>query len=395
METLMEELHQSVIVNGPRTLIADDQPDILEALRLLLKQHGYQVETAASPGAILQALEARSFDVLLMDLNYTRDTTSGQEGLDLLSRIQAVDPALPVVVMTAWGSIELAVEAMHRGVGDFVLKPWDNSRLLTILNAQVVQGQVRRRAQDQESSKRQLGREILEAKEIQRGLLPKEIPQFPGFEISGVWQPARVVGGDYFDVYALSDSRVALCIADVVGKGMPAALLMSNLQAAVKGSTAEACDPSHLCAKVNAFVCSHLGPEKFITLFYGLLDLPTRKLLYTNAGHNAPALVRTDGSYFRLRHVGPVLGVFPEAGYELDEAELTPGDRLVMFTDGVVEAANSTDEEFGERRLLRLVVENRKCSATSLQSKILSTAAEFAGGEFQDDATLLIVAVEA
>lgn len=137
METLMEEKHQSDMLSGPRTLIADDQPDILEALRLLLKQHGYQVETAASPAAILQALEARSFDLLLMDLNYTRDTTSGQEGLDLLSRIQAVDPALPVVVMTAWGSIELAVEAMHRGVGDFVLKPWDNSRLLTILNAQI------------------------------------------------------------------------------------------------------------------------------------------------------------------------------------------------------------------------------------------------------------------
>ncbi len=393
METLMEEIHQSVIVNRPRTLIADDQPDILEALRLLLKQHGYQVETAASPAAILQALEAQPFDVLLMDLNYTRDTTSGQEGLDLLSRIQAVDPALPVVVMTAWGSIELAVEAMHRGVGDFVLKPWDNSRLLTILNAQIAQGQVRRQAQDQESSQRQLGREILEAKEIQRGLLPKEIPQFPGFEISGAWQPARVGGGDYFDVYAVSDSRVALCIADVVGKGMPAALLMSNLQAAVKGSTAEASAPSHLCRKVNAFVCSHIGPDKFITLFYGLLDLPTRKLLYTNAGHNAPALVRADGSCLRLRQGGPVLGVFPEAAYELGEVQLTPGDRLVMFTDGVVEATDSRDEEFGERRLVRLLVENRKGPAQDLQSKILNAASEFTDGDFQDDATLLVVAV--
>ncbi len=395
METLMEQTHPSDIVSRPRTLIADDQPDVLEALRLLLKQHGYQVETAASPAAILQALEARSFDVLLMDLNYTRDTTSGQEGLDLLSHIQAVAPALPVVVMTAWGSIELAVEAMHRGVGDFVLKPWDNSRLLAILNAQIALGQVRRKAQAQESSKRQLGREILEAKEIQRGLLPGEIPQFHGFEISGAWQPARVVGGDYFDVYSVSDSRVALCIADVVGKGMPAALLMSNLQAAVKGSTAEACDPGQLCRKVNAFVCSHLGPEKFITLFYGVLVRPTRKLLYTNAGHNAPVLVRADGSCLRLRRGGPVLGVFPDAGYELGEVELAPGDRLVLFTDGVVEAANSKDEEFGERRLVRLLVDDRKMTARGLQDKILSAATEFTGGEFQDDATLLVVAVGA
>ncbi len=389
----MEELRQSNIVNGPRTLIADDQPDILEALRLLLKQHGYQVETATSPAAILRALQAHSFDVLLMDLNYTRDTTSGQEGLDLLSQIQAVDPALPVVVMTAWGSIELAVEAMHRGVGDFVLKPWDNSRLLAILGTQVVQGQARRQSQDQESSKRQLGREILEAKEIQRGLLPKEVPQFPGFSISGAWQPARVVGGDYFDVYGVNNSQVVLCIADVVGKGMPAALLMSNLQAAVKGSTVEACAPSQLCAKVNAFVCNHIGPEKFITLFYGLLDLPARKLLYTNAGHNAPILMHPDGSSVRLRHGGPVLGVFPNAGYELGEAQLSPGDRLVMFTDGVVEATNSQDEEFGERRLIRLLLESRTATAQGLQMKILNAAAEFTGGEFQDDATLLVVAV--
>lgn len=390
----MEPLRQSSIVNGPRTLIADDQPDILEALRLLLKQHGYQVETAASPAAILQALEARTFDLLLMDLNYTRDTTSGQEGLDLLSRIQSVDPALPVVVMTAWGSIELAVEAMHRGVGDFVLKPWDNNRLLSILGAQIAQGQARRQSQDQESSKRQLGREILEAKEIQRGLLPKELPQFPGLNISGAWQPARVVGGDYFDVYIVSDSQVVLCIADVVGKGMPAALLMSNLQAAVKGSTAEACAPSHLCAKVNAFVCNHLGPEKFITLFYALLDLPTRKLHYTNAGHNAPVLMHADGSCVRLRQGGPVLGVFPQAGYDLGEAQFCPGDRLVMFTDGVVEAANPKDEEFGERRLIHLLLESRAATARDLQIKILNAAAKFTGGEFQDDATLLVVAVD-
>src|SRR5207249_8606037 len=122
---------------APRILIADDQADVLEALRLLLKGDGYRTETVNSPAKALAVLEEGDFDVVLMDLNYARDTTSGQEGLDLLGRIQALDSTLPAVVMTAWGSIELAVEAMRRGARDFVLKPWENERLLNILRTQI------------------------------------------------------------------------------------------------------------------------------------------------------------------------------------------------------------------------------------------------------------------
>lgn len=122
---------------SPRVLIADDQPDVREALRLLLKGEGYDTASAASPAAVLTALEAREFDAVLIDLNYTRDTTSGQEGLDLLSRIHSIDSTLPVVVMTAWGSVQIAVEAMRRGARDFVQKPWDNARLIAILRTQI------------------------------------------------------------------------------------------------------------------------------------------------------------------------------------------------------------------------------------------------------------------
>jgi DNA-binding NtrC family response regulator len=131
----------------PRVLIADDQPDVLEALRLLLKGEGYVIEAAASPAAILEALEARDVDAVLMDLNYTRDTTSGQEGLDLLTRLKSLDATLPVVVMTAWGSVDLAVEAMRRGARDFVQKPWENERLLTIVRTQIELGRALRRGQ--------------------------------------------------------------------------------------------------------------------------------------------------------------------------------------------------------------------------------------------------------
>ena len=140
----------------PRVLIADDQTDVLEALRLLLKGEGYQIESAASPPAIMDALEAREFDTVLMDLNYTRDTTSGEEGLELVTRIHGMDAMLPVVVMTAWGSIELAVEAMRRGARDFVQKPWENPRLLAIVRTQVELGRSLRKEQRLEAENKLL-----------------------------------------------------------------------------------------------------------------------------------------------------------------------------------------------------------------------------------------------
>src|SRR5437762_1145343 len=145
--------------SAPRVLIADDQRDVLEALRLLLKSEGYESETASSPAAALAALEARDYDAVLMDLNYARDTTSGQEGLDLLAKVQRLDGTLPVVVMTAWGTVDLAVEAMRRGARDFVQKPWENARLLTTLTTQIALGRALRRGQRLEAENRILRQE--------------------------------------------------------------------------------------------------------------------------------------------------------------------------------------------------------------------------------------------
>lgn len=142
--------------NSARILIADDQPDVLEALRLLLKSEGLRIEAVTSPGAVIAAMEAFDFDLALIDLNYARDTTSGREGLDLLARMQAIDATLPVVVMTAWGSVELAVEAIRRGAKDFIQKPWDNARLLTIIRTQVELSEALRREQRLEAENRLL-----------------------------------------------------------------------------------------------------------------------------------------------------------------------------------------------------------------------------------------------
>ena len=141
---------------APSILVADDQPDVLEALRFLIKGEGYRAEAVTSPAAVLDAVESRDFDAVVMDLNYTRDTTSGQEGLDLLTRIQNLDGTLPVIVMTAWGSVELAVEAMRRGARDFIQKPWDNARVSAILKTQIELGRALRRGQRLEAENRAL-----------------------------------------------------------------------------------------------------------------------------------------------------------------------------------------------------------------------------------------------
>ena len=380
----------------PRTLIADDQPDVLAALRLLLKSAGYQTESADSPNAILEAIKKRDFDVVLMDLNYARDTTSGKEGLDLISRIQAEDKTLPIVAMTAWGSVDLAVEAMHRGVRDFVQKPWENSRLLQVLRTQVEQGRTRRRHRQKATQRRELNRtlqrELKEARQIQRRLMPAKSTRFGRFEIVSDWRAARLIGGDYLAAFSLPDERAALCVADVAGKGLPAALLMSHLQAALKTVAAQHAAPRDVCAELNQLICGNIPANKFISSFYGVLDLQRRMLQFTNAGHNPPLLVRGDGETTRLTIGGKVFGPFCDSTYAHQEIELRPGDRLALFTDGLTEIRNAAGEEFGEARVRQLLIKERHRSASELQSVIMDAAIEFSGGEFEDDVALMVVA---
>ncbi len=382
---------------GTRALIADDQPDVVTALRLLLRGAGYQTEGVNSPAAVLDAIKQREFDLVLMDLNYARDTTSGQEGLELITHIRAMDSTLPVVVLTAWGSVELAVEAMHRGVRDFVLKPWDNSDLLKSVRSQIELGR-RRRQRRQLNAERQivnykLQQELTESQEIQEALLPKDLPHKDGLEIAVAWQPARAVGGDYFDVHKFDDRYSAVCIADAAGKGMPAALLMSNVQAVLKSFASASVAPSELCARVNSVMCRNMVPHRFISCFYGLLDTQTRKFSYANAGHCPPMLVR-GGICTRMKEGGPVLGIFPASHYLPGEVELSSGDSLVFFTDGVTEARDALGDEFGEERLQELLTLGGEFSARELRDLIMAAVGEFSDGPVQDDATLIVVKVD-
>ncbi len=375
----------------PRVLIADDQADLLDALRLLLKGEGMQMEAVTSPDAALDALTSAPYDLLLMDLNYTGDTTSGTEGMDLLSRVQEIDNSLPVVVMTGWGSVDLAVETMRRGVRDFVQKPWENSGLLRKLRTQIEQGRARRVEQNREQ---QLKIELHEAREIQRGLMPRKMPNLAGFSLASAWQAARDVSGDYLAAFRLNESHAALCIADVAGKGFPAALLMSNMQAALKSFASEKTSPSELCEKLNQLMCSNTPLRKFISCFYGELDVPNRTLTFTNAGHNPPILMRRKGECIHLEDGGRVIGAFCDSSYTQSQIKFYEGDKLLLFTDGVTEARSATGEEFGDERLQKCLRAYRGRSAAELRTTILNEVTQFCGDNFDDDAALMVVIAE-
>jgi phosphoserine phosphatase RsbU/P len=370
-----------------RVLVADDQPDVLEALRWLLTGEGYEAQFVSSTDAVIERLRAESFDLLLMDLNYSRDTTSGREGLELIPRVRAHDPALPIVVMTGWGSIDTAVEAMRRGAKSFVQKPWEDVTLLEILEREIAEARAARRRDQRQQ------RELEDARLIQRGLLPTSVPPVAGLDVAVAWQPANGVGGDCFDTLAFS-SALGVSIADIAGKGLPAALLMSNLQAAVRAFAQESSPPSSVCSSVNRLLCRNMASGRFATFCYARIDPASRRIVYSNAGHNRPMLIRADATVAQLSEGGMVLGVFPETAYEQAELPLASGDRLVFYTDGITEARNVDGDEYGEERLTAAALALRTQSPEAMKDALLAEVNTFTGGRFDDDATLIVVAIQ-
>jgi sigma-B regulation protein RsbU (phosphoserine phosphatase) len=235
--------------------------------------------------------------------------------------------------------------------------------------------------------------ELKAAHEIQAHLLPHELPQMKPFQIACAWEPARSVGGDYFDVLTLRPDRLGICIADVSGKGITAALLMANLQAAVRAFAPGSTGPGALCTKLNEVLCGSIAPGKFVTLFYGVIDSERLILHFENAGHSSPMVLRGDEATI-LTEGGTVLGLFPKSAYQDRQFALRPGDCLLLTTDGVTEAANELDEEFGNERVIVSARAARSLGAQGIRTRILDDVTRFCNGNFLDDASLMVVTVD-
>jgi sigma-B regulation protein RsbU (phosphoserine phosphatase) len=254
--------------------------------------------------------------------------------------------------------------------------------------------ELQRTVEDGKSQSQAQEQELGKAREIQEGLLPKNIPQVRGLEIAGVWHPARTIGGDFYDVVKFSDRRVGVCIGDVVGKGISAALLMANLQASFRAFTSQAISPAGVVGKMNEVLCNNLARDKFVTFCYCTIDLHERRLTYAGAGHMPPILVRKSGAPIILREGGRPLGIFPDGEYEDISLDLQSGDQIVFYTDGLTEATNSGGEEFGETRTVELGGRNVRLGADALLNQYVREVTQFCAGNFQDDLTMVVVSVK-
>ena len=242
-----------------------------------------------------------------------------------------------------------------------------------------------------EEAERAMAKEMEQAAQIQRAMLPSSPPMVAGLDIAGQTTACRTVGGDYYDFLEFPDGRVGMLVGDVAGKGMPASLLMSSLQARVHVLFEEADDLARKLGRLNKAVCAKCPDNRFITFFMSVVDPATGELVYANAGHNPPLMVRATGGFDRLSGGGVILGVLPQATYQESSACMEPGDVLVLFSDGVTEAADPLDEDFGEERLAALVASMRGRPAGEIVEAIDGAVARFTqGAPAADDITVVV-----
>ena len=360
-----------------KVLVVDDQDDVREALRLLLKSAGYETQAVASPNEALAVAAYREHDLIVIDMNYTWDTTSGEEGLRLLDRLRDEDEHARVIAMTGWSTIELAVEAMRRGACDFIPKPWDNRQFLSVIEKNLTASP---------KSPRALDGDLAIARKVQQKLLPE--PRFSalGLECECASVPANDVGGDLYDFFQSGRDRLSLLLGDVSGKGIAAALLVANLQATIRAQCELTCDPAKLVERVNALFFESTRPEHYATLFFAVYDSISRTLRYANCGHPAPVLVRGDGSVQLLEPTGTVLGAFENRPFEESTVDLRDGDRLVLFSDGFSECELAgEDGDWAAQTIRAMALE----SPAGLAGRLASLAAST--GKPSDDITVMVV----
>ncbi|MCK5222349.1 MAG: SpoIIE family protein phosphatase [Candidatus Aminicenantes bacterium] len=268
----------------------------------------------------------------------------------------------------------------------------DDQRLLSIISSQSSQVIENARLLKEEQELIKVQQELQLAYEIQTNLLPEKSPEIDGYEIYGISIPAKEVGGDYFDFIPIENNKLAFCLGDISGKGMPAALLMSNLQASVRGQTLEKSSVKICMEKINSMLFHNTPPEKFSTFFYGILDSENHKIAYSNAGHNYPFLFSKKGNIKQLDEGDIVLGCMENFQFGEQMIFMEAGDLLLIYSDGITEAINENEEELGEDEMIKVIVENPDLSLEDMADKIMEKVKLHSGDNLQyDDMTIVLI----
>ncbi len=369
-----------------KILVVDDEPDLeplmLQRMRRDIRKGQYEFVFAHDGNEALDCLAAHEdVDMILSDINMP-----GMDGLTLLEQVPKVDPEIRAVMVSAYGDMKNIRTAMNRGAFDFVTKPIDFEDLRVTIDRTLRHMAEWRDALATRDKLVAIQNELSVAQKIQLSVLPTEFPTSDDYQIDGRMEAAREVGGDFYDVLRLDNGKVGLAIADVSDKGVPAALFMMSTLTLLKGSAIGLGAPGAVLTEVNNLLEEENEAAMFVTLLYAVFNPSNGLLTYSNGGHNPPVIIHPDGGSTLLPATeGIALGVAPDYEYDESSVTLSPGDTLVLYTDGVTEAMNAEGEEFGLDRLCRVLSESPSGSAKDTNSIIFDAVREFAGETPQSD----------
>ncbi len=379
-----------------KILVVDDEPDlqplVQQRMRRYVRTGQYQFVFAQNGVEALEVLRGDDeIVIVLSDINMPK-----MDGLALLDQIPKVNPNIRSVIISAYGDMKNIRTAMNRGAFDFVTKPVDFDDLKLTIDRTLQQLLEWRDALGARDRLVALQNELDVASQMQQSILPKSFPQGSEFDVYASMKPARAVGGDFFDVMRLEGGVLGLAVADVSDKGVPAALFMMSSRTLLKGAAIGLGNPSKVLAEVNNLLCEDNETAMFVTLIYAVYDPSSRVLTFANGGHNTPVLIDADGNATRLPLTGGVaLGLVPDLEYQQMTITLSPGDHIIFYTDGVTEAMNENEEEYGMDRLENLFSESRPSGAHAVNDVIFDSVMEFAGDAAQsDDITCMTLRAE-
>ena len=376
-----------------KILVVDDEPDLeplmLQRMRRNIRNGLYEFVFAHNGVEALECLsQDPEIDMVLSDINMPQ-----MDGLTLLDQIPSVNSEIKSVIISAYGDMKNIRTAMNRGAFDFVTKPVDFEDLQVTIERTLRHLAEWRDALSSRDQLVALKNELGVASQIQQSILPTRFAEHAEYQVFGYMEPARNVGGDFFDLIALEGGRVGLAVADVSDKGVPAALFMMSSRTLLKGAAIGNSRPNEVLSTVNDLLHEDNDASMFVTVFYGAYEPRTGELIYANGGHNSPLLVHADGSSSMLPLTdGIAIGLVPGIGYKQDTVILTRGDVLILYTDGVTEAMNGDYQEFGIEPLQEIFAASPPKSAKEATETVFNAIKEFVGDTAQsDDITCLTV----
>jgi sigma-B regulation protein RsbU (phosphoserine phosphatase) len=371
-------------------LIVDDTPANLRLLSQMLAEQGYRVRPVPDGPLALEATRAEPPDLILLDIRMPE-----MDGYQVCEHLKADAQTcdIPIIFISALDATQDKVRAFTAGGVDYVTKPFQFEEVLARVETHLALRRLQKQLQD---ANKKMARELTLAGEVQTSFLPRELPDIPGWQLSVTLRPARETSGDFYDVNLLPNGRLGILVADVVDKGVGAALFMALSWILIRTYAPEyPTQPELVLSAVNRRILKDTNANQFVAVFYGILDPATGTLAYCNAGHVPPYLLSTqsDDAIQTLLRTGPPLGILEDVTWEQGVVQLALGDVLVLYTDGITDAEDGKGTFFGQERLLGSVQANLGLSAQEMQDALMAEVHEFVGDAPQFDDIALMVLV--